>query len=145
MQPLPTEVQTIEAMAMRYPFAIEDVFSQEKADDPKTAPMLRRRHVFDFEGGLRLIIFRHELNEELGVLLHVSGSVWRADRLPNLNSQFWAATQATWMVGELNKIAQVEPMYKKDHEDLVTSSVQKQGVTHLLFRDLEERRREAGV
>jgi hypothetical protein len=132
-------------MAMRFPFAIEKVYSQEERDDPKTAPALQRKHVFDFEGGLRLIISRDDLGEKLGILFHVSGSVWRADRLPNLNKQYWGADQATWMVGELNKIAQVEPKFIKTDLDLVASSTSPQGVVHLFFRDLEERRREPGA
>ena len=144
MRPLPTEVQHVEMMAMRFPFAIEKVFSKKESDDPKTAPTLQRRHVFDFEGGLRLIISREDLEGELGVVFHVSGSVWRSGRLPNLDRGYWATDQATWMVGELNKIAQVDPNFINGEPDLVASMITPQGVVNLFFRDLEERRREPG-
>lgn len=141
MQPLKIEVQHVEMMGMRFPFAIEKVYSQEESDDPKTAPALQRKHVFDFEGGLRLIVSRDDLGEKHGILLHVSGSVWRRDRLPNFSKNYWAADQATWMVSELNAIAQVEPGFIKDQEDLVASTTTQKSV-HLFFRDLESRRRE---
>ena len=129
---------------MRFPFAIQDVFSQEELNSSETAPAMKRRHVFDCETGLRLIISREDCGE-LGILVHVSGSVWRADRLPNLDRQWWAADQATWMLGPLNQIASVEPKFIKAEPDLVNTVVTRQGVVGLYFRDLEERRREPGA
>ena len=145
MRPLKTEVQHVEIMALRFPFATQKVFSGKESDDPKTAPALQRSHVFDFEGGLRLIICREDIGGEFGEVFHVSGSVWRSDRLPNLDREYWAGDQATWMVGELNKIAQVEPKYINAEPDLVASMISPQGVVNLFFRDLEERRREPGA
>ena len=143
MDPLPIEVQSVEQMAMRFPFALEKVYSQAAVDDPKTSPAWKRKHVFDFKGGLRLIVSRDE-QEELGVLIHIIGAVWRNDRQPNYQTLYWAADQATWMVGELNSIARVDPSFIKNDEDLIASTTSQKSV-HLFFRDLEERRREPGA
>ena len=143
MPVLPTEVQSIDIMAMRLPFAIQDVFSQAELNSSATTPAGACWPSGQPSLGLRLIISREDCGE-LGILVHVSGSVWRADRLPNLDRQWWAADQATWMLGPLNQIASVEPKFIKAEPDLVNTVVTRQGVVGLYFRDLEERRREPG-
>lgn len=131
---------------MRFPFALEKVFTPAEVEDEETSASFIARHIFDFKGGLRIIVSRdRQEDEELGVLIHVVGAVWRRDRHPNYEKPWWATDMATWMVGELNSIARVDPPFVKDEETDLVAFTNKDKAVHLFFRDLESRRREPGA
>ena len=71
---LPFKPETIEALKVRYPAALERVFDVRELTGPvDDRPGLKREHVFDFEDGLRLIVSR-EMHDR-GLCLHLSASM----------------------------------------------------------------------
>ena len=77
---LPFKPEPEAALKARVPAALEVVYDQkvayynrEVAKDMSKAPSGNRAHVFDFEDGLRLIISRDAIEEE--VYVHVSASL----------------------------------------------------------------------
>lgn len=75
---LPFEPEPDEVLRERFWRALEPTLDAERIR-PRDRPGLHRRHVLDFESGLRLIVSR-ELHRD-GVKVHVSASVMSGSRL----------------------------------------------------------------
>lgn len=87
---LPFTPESIESAATRYWLAVKDVVDVRDVINSGGAgsPGKNRKHVFDFEDGLRMIVSRDRLSSDK-VILHVSGSMRDGDGgvvcEPNLN------------------------------------------------------------
>lgn len=67
---IPFDPEPLQALRRRLPKALDRVFDPEEVRArPETRPGLKRRHVFDFADGVRLIV-----SAEKGVGLHVTAS-----------------------------------------------------------------------
>jgi hypothetical protein len=69
---LPFKPEPINKLKQRYTKALERIWVAEKG--MIDVPSHHRENVFDFQNGLRLIISRDVLREELGPQIHVSAS-----------------------------------------------------------------------
>lgn len=95
---LPFQPETTAQAAARIGAALEPLIDGESVQiGAQSRPGLFRRHVFDFEDGLRLIISRDDLGS--GPQLHVTASIQPQTRL-------WKRCYAELMTGEhANRIA----------------------------------------
>lgn len=72
---LPFAPESLESLKARYPAAVERAIDLAGAlGDPGDFPGLNRRHVFDFDDGLRLIVSLDDHGPRGGVELHASAS-----------------------------------------------------------------------
>jgi len=125
---LPHRRETLEAAKARLDAALEplwNVTALTHAGPDTDFPGQHRRHVFDFDDGLRLIISRDELPQALGdtgtdVVIHVSCSVDEESTLGGTLPRTEAGIDtlgkiAGRRIGDLFGTAEApEPMYWKD-------------------------------
>ena len=67
--------EPVEELKARYPEALEDVFNPLRIQaNPELSPGKKRKHTFDFENGLRLIVSVDEFKKER--VTHYSASMY---------------------------------------------------------------------
>lgn len=101
---LPFEPESIEELKARYTDAIQEVFNPiEVAEDPDLSPGKRRKHVFDFEDGLRLIVSVDQLDSSaFPRVTHYSASL--VEYLCDINQFEKPIDYVEFVVERINKI-----------------------------------------
>ena len=122
---LPFDAESTEALEARFAAAFEGVYDADeiRRGDVKR-PGQQRRHVFDFEDGMRMIVSRERMGAEC--VVHVSASLTEdSPLLPGIGS-----------LGEIVQKAQLRFQGMVDR-DLVhrNTAVTGGGVIHFLYAD----------
>ena len=77
---LPYRPESLEAMQQRFPQALAEVTDVEYCRFGGETPGQKRKHIFDFEDGLRLIVSKDRL-EDGRIVVHFSASAYRDSAL----------------------------------------------------------------
>ena len=128
---LPFEPESIESLKARYPEAMKDTYDpNDIKDDPTQSPGKQRKHVFDFEDGLRLIASRDQMKEsELDPITHYSVSV--VESICNVNQFKDLAAFVGWAIKHIN---QIRP--KEMTGQLITQGTET-GIVHMFYDESE--------
>ena len=99
---LPNQPEPVEKLRARWPEALRftvDAGKIKENPDKAYIPSQHRRHVFDFDGGLRIIVSRDICNDD--EMLHVSASATKewADQWPTLRDVLMRITDAIQSIG----------------------------------------------
>lgn len=98
---LPFEPETLESIRARMPAALEELYTLEAVEaDEQLPPGAQRRHVFDFEDGIRMAV-SVDKNADTESMLHLSFSLWPGhpmaiphfvERVKSLPLEIWPDT-----------------------------------------------------
>jgi hypothetical protein len=121
---LPFEPEPTIVLKARYPEAIKDIYDPRKiAAKPELAPSKKRKHVFDFEDGLRLIVSvdKNGMNQ----LTHYSASMYPTN-------PFTDGAKFLGFILEHIKELRTTPMTGQ-----IVATSTKQGIIHLLYDETQ--------
>ena len=86
---LPQEPETLEHMKARFPAALKDRIDVEIVKNhPETAPSKKRKHVFDYADGMRLIASTDICGPEMLVHISISGDERYAKSIHGSHEEF---------------------------------------------------------
>jgi hypothetical protein len=138
---IPFEPEPIAAMQARYPAAVAELLTRAMVTGPDAyQPGALRRHVFDHEDGLRLIVSRENFYPEWGEIIHVSASVHDdravAQRIMNMRSGPRAQMETFMILA----YAAFERLSQTEWRVARAVMTEPKGIPHWFLQPLEEPR-----